>query len=110
MAAMALTVEPDTQRTVDDVMTNPSSHEGDRIHLRGVVGNGTHDVSNRTFTLEGLDDELAVFIGTTAVPEGFEEGRTIAIHGTLILSGGEWTLRADEIKTGCPSKYEAAES
>jgi cytochrome c-type biogenesis protein CcmE len=41
------------------------------------------------------------------VPDGFEEGRTIAVKGHLTQDAGEWILSANEIQTGCPSKYEA---
>ena len=44
-----------------------------------------------------------------AVPDGFSEGKTIAVKGTLSSSSGDWILYAKEIQTGCPSKYESAE-
>ena len=41
-----------------------------------------------------------------AVPDGFEEGRMIAVKGNLIQDGEMWIIDAKEIQTGCPSKYE----
>ena len=70
---------------------------------------GTVDVENFTFFLTGVNHILLVDFNGAAVPDGFSEGKTIAVKGTLSSSSGDWILYAKEIQTGCPSKYESAE-
>jgi len=103
---MFMTVDPEIQYTVDEVMESPEDHDSSEIHLRGIVRFGSVDNQSSTFTLEGLTSELSVSFVSIAVPDGFEEGRTIAVKGELSQDGGNWHLSANEIQTGCPSKYE----
>ena len=106
--AMTLSVQPETQHTVDEVMNEPGKYSEGRIHLRGAVANGTIG-DDSTFVLEGTGLSLRVATSSIAIPEGFEEGKTVAVKGSLVKDSEGWILRADEIKTGCPSKYESAE-
>ena len=103
---MFMTVDPEIQYTVDEVMESPEDHDSSEIHLRGIVRLGSVDNQSSTFTLEGLTSELSVSFVSIAVPDGFEEGRTIAVKGELSQDDGNWHLSANEIQTGCPSKYE----
>ena len=103
---MFMTVDPEIQYTVDEVMESPEDHDSSEIHLRGIVRFGSVDNQSSTFTLEGLTSELSVSFVSIAVPDGFEEGRTIAVKGELSQDDGNWHLSANEIQTGCPSKYE----
>ncbi len=107
VGAMTLSVKPETQHSVDEVMAEPDSFADGRIHLRGVIANGSHDSDESTFLLIGSGASLRVSLGSIAVPEGFEEGRTVAVKGDLVTDGQGWILKAHEVKTGCPSKYEA---
>ena len=52
MAMVFISIEPQTQYTVDEVMSSPESHEGG-IHLRGQVTIGSVDTSTTTFELMG---------------------------------------------------------
>ena len=103
---MFMTVDPEIQYTVDEVMESPEDHDSSEVHLRGIVRIGSIDNQSSTFTLEGLSSELSVSFASIAVPDGFEEGRTIAVKGELSQDDGNWHLSANEIQTGCPSKYE----
>ena len=104
MAMVFISIEPQTQYTVDEVMSSPDSHEGD-IHLRGQVTIGSVDTSTTSFELMGQTHSLSVSYSGAIVPDGFDEGNTIAVKGNLVQHSGEWVLEANEIQTGCPSKY-----
>lgn len=99
--------EPAIQYSVDEVMDSPSQFDDDDLHLRGTVAIGSFDSVNRTFLITGDAHNLTIDAAGVAIPPAFEEGRVVAIKGILSEHGGEWTLSADEIITGCPSKYEA---
>lgn len=105
---MLATVDPQTQYFVDEVMENPEEFEG-QVHLRGEIANNSIDTERYTFILMGVKHELFVDFSGTAVPDGFNEGKTIAVKGQLIYESGSWILEAKEIQTGCPSKYVSAE-
>ena len=99
--------EPAIQYSVDEVMDSPSQYDDDDLHLRGTVAIGSFDSVNRTFLITGDSHNLTINAAGVAIPPAFEEGRVVAIKGILSNHAGEWTLSADEIITGCPSKYEA---
>ena len=101
---MFLSIEPQTQYSIDEVMSAPDSHEGD-IHLRGQVAIGSVDTSSTSFELIGQTHSLQVDYSGVIVPDGFEEGHTIAVKGNLVSNSNGWLLEAHEIQTGCPSKY-----
>ena len=103
---MFLSVDPQVQYTVDEVMESPEDFSSDEINIRGMVKIQSIDNSTSTFLLEGTDSEIQVSFAKIAVPDGFEEGRMIAVNGYLIQEGGFWQIDANEIQTGCPSKYE----
>ena len=104
VAMMFLSMEPQAQYSIDEVMTSPDSHEGD-IHLRGQVAIGSVDTSSTSFELIGQTQSLQVDYSGVIVPDGFEEGHTIAVKGNLVSHSDGWLLKAHEIQTGCPSKY-----
>jgi cytochrome c-type biogenesis protein CcmE len=99
--------EPAIQYSVDEVMDSPSQFDNGDLHLRGTVAVGSFDSVNRTFLISGNSHNLTIDAAGVAIPPAFEEGRVVAIKGILSKHAGEWTLSADEIITGCPSKYEA---
>ena len=80
---MLATVDPQTQYFVDEVMDNPDDFEG-QVHLRGEIANNSIDSENYTFILVGIEHELFVDFSGTAVPDGFSEGKTIAVKGLLM--------------------------
>ena len=103
---MFLSVDPQVQYAVDEVMDSPEDFSSDEINIRGMVKIQSIDNSTSTFILEGTDSEIQVSFAMIAVPDGFEEGRMIAVNGNLIQEGEFWKIDAKEILTGCPSKYE----
>ena len=103
---MLLSVDPQVQYTVDEVMESPEDFSSDEINIRGMVKIQSIDNSTFTFMLEGTDSEIQVSFAKIAVPDGFEEGRMIAVNGILNQEDGFWQIDAKEIQTCCPSKYE----
>ena len=103
---MFLSVDPQVQYTVDEVMDSPEEFSSEEVNIRGIVKNESIDNSSSTFLLQGSESKILVSFAMIAVPDGFEEGRMIAVKGNLIEDGEMWIIDANEIQTGCPSKYE----
>ena len=103
---MFLSVDPQVQYTVDEVMDSPEEFSSEEVNIRGIVKNESIDNSSSTFLLQGCESKILVSFAMIAVPDGFEEGRMIAVKGNLIQDGEMWIIDAKEIQTGCPSKYE----
>ena len=111
-ALMMVTVDPQVQYSVDEVMSEPERFEGENIFVRGIVLPGTMDYDALVFTLQGSTETLIIDFNHSPIPDGFDEGRTIAVRGLLhseYSSDGKpiWVIESFEIQTGCPSKYEA---
>ena len=106
---MFLSVDPQVQYTVDEVMDSPEEFSSDEVNIRGIVKNQSIDNSSSTFILQGSASQIQVSFAMIAVPDGFEEGRMIAVNGNLIQEGDNWKIDAKEITTGCPSKYEPSD-
>ena len=98
--------EPEAPKTVDDVMKNPELHEGNTISLRGIVANGSIDLNESVFNLDGENMSLEIEYGGVMVSDAFSEGKTIQVKGKLFQVQEKWTLQAEEIIVGCPSKYD----
>ena len=81
---MFLSVDPQVQYTVDEVMESPEDFSSDEINIRGMVKIQSIDNSTSTFILEGANSEIQVLFAKIAVPDGFEEGRMIAVNLSLI--------------------------
>ncbi len=103
---MFLSVDPQVQYTVDEVMDSPEEFSSEEVNIRGIVKNESIDNPSSTFLLQGSESQILVSFSMIAVPDGFEEGRMIAVKGNLIQDGEMWIIDAKEIQTGCPSKYE----
>ena len=108
LAATLLISTPEATRTVDEVMEDPDSLEGQQIAIRGEVLDGTIDNSAYTFILHGEYEELNIDFSQATVSNGLDDNRTVYAEGVLVEKGGEWVFEADVIKTSCPSKYEEA--
>lgn len=111
-ALMMVTVDPQVQYSVDEVMSEPERFEGENIFVRGIVLPGTMDYDALVFTLQGSTETMVIDFNHSPIPDGFDEGRTIAVRGLLhseYSSDGKqiWVIESFEIQTGCPSKYEA---
>ncbi|MFL2493237.1 MAG: cytochrome c maturation protein CcmE [Candidatus Thalassarchaeum sp.] len=104
VALMLISVNPETQYYIDEVMESPEAYEGD-VHMRGQVEPGSIDSPSSSFMLIGQAHSLIINYSSAAIPDGFDEGNTIAVKGQLVNEGESWMLLAYEIQTGCPSKY-----
>ena len=109
---MMVTVDPQVQYSVDEVMSEPERFERENIFVRGIVLPGSMDYDELVFILQGSSEQLIVDFDESPIPDGFDEGRTIAVRGVLnseYSSEGTliWIIESFEIQTGCPSKYEA---
>lgn len=107
LGLMMISVDPEIQYTVDEIMTEPEKFEDGDVFVRGIVSVGTFSVENLEFILEGSNDRIMVDFSDSPLPDGFDEGRTIAVRGELVLLEDSWVIISNEIQTGCPSKYEA---
>tara|TARA_B100000959_G_scaffold153056_1_gene160468 strand:+ start:94080 stop:94403 length:324 start_codon:yes stop_codon:yes gene_type:complete len=106
MLLMMISIEPEIQHTVDELMSTPEDFSDASVFVRGnVVGNSTNFQSYE-FQITGETHHLLVNFSNAAIPDGFHDDRTIAIRGILSFDGLNWVLNATEIQTGCPSKYE----
>ena len=80
---MMVTVDPQVQYSVDEVMGEPERFEHDNIFVRGIVLPGSMDYDELVFTLKGTTEELIVDFDKSPIPDGFDEGRTIAVREVL---------------------------
>ena len=106
---MSITIQPVPQYSIDEIMDNTDTHLGERIHIRGTIVNGTLN-DDSLVTLVGIEDTLRVDISGLAIAVGFEEGKMVSVKGVLKIVDGTFVIRADEIQTGCPSKYDPSSS
>ena len=109
---MMVTVDPQVQYTVDEIMSEPERFDGENIFVRGIVLPGTMNYDELVFTLQGSTETIIVNFKDSPIPDGFDEGRTIAVRGILQTDNSSdgtmiWIINSYEIQTGCPSKYEA---
>ena len=105
-ALMYVGDEPEVDLSVDELMDSPESHEGESFRLHGAIRADSIDSANRTLVLEGETGHILIDYGAVPLPTGATDGKTISIRGEFDMNQGQWTMYADEIKTGCPSKYE----
>ena len=107
LGLMMASVDPEIQYSVDEIMDEPLKFQDGHIFVRGFVSPDSLDNQEMSFILKGVTDEIFVDFTDTPIPDGFEEGRTIAVRGDLVEQNGIWVIVSFEIKTGCPSKYES---
>ena len=102
---MLITVEPEVDLSVDQLMKSPEQYEGDTFRLHGSVL--SMNMNNDSLSLQGVNHTIMIDFSGASLPSGVDEGKTISVRGELTVNGEDWTMHAYEIKTGCPSKYEA---
>ena len=66
---MMVTVDPQVQYSVDEVMSEPERFEGENIFVRGVVLPGTMDYNELLFTLQGSTEALIVDFKDSPIPD-----------------------------------------
>jgi cytochrome c-type biogenesis protein CcmE len=96
----------DPYLSVDDVVENPDNYMGRTIQVKGEFVNGSLSVTldNATLLLAGENNTITVLI-LGEVPD-LIDGQEIVAIGTLDSAS---LIRASEILTSCPSKYEPAD-
>ncbi len=107
LGLMMASVDPEIQYSVDEILDDPQKFENSKIFVRGVVATDSMNNDEMQFALKGMDGEIIVDFSDSPIPDGFDEGRTIAVRGELVLMEGMWAIDSFEIQTGCPSKYES---
>jgi cytochrome c-type biogenesis protein CcmE len=107
---MLISVDPEVQYSVDEVVENPKDHENKDLFVRGDVLNNSLISEQKSFILSGINYEIIVDYSAASLPEGFQEGLPVAIKGKLVKIDNYWSLQASEIITGCPSKYETVDN
>jgi cytochrome c-type biogenesis protein CcmE len=107
LGLMMASVVPEVQYSVDEIMNEPERFQDSKVFVRGVVSPESIDNSDMRFILDGISHEILVDFADSPIPDGFDEGRTIAVRGNLNFQNGFWIIDSYEIQTGCPSKYES---
>ena len=107
LGLMMASVDPEIQYSVDQIMEEPEKFQDSQIFVRGVVSANSMDYDQMRFILEGVSGEITIDFTDSPIPDGFDEGRTIAVRGDFVAQNGIWVLDSYEIQTGCPSKYES---
>ncbi|MFW9925388.1 MAG: cytochrome c maturation protein CcmE [Candidatus Thorarchaeota archaeon] len=94
----------DPYLSVDVVVENPEDYVGRTIQVKGALQPGSLTISaeNVTLVIEGDNHTITVLV-VGEVPDMID-GQDIVAIGTLEQSG---YIRATQILTSCPSKYEA---
>ncbi len=108
-----VSIGPETQYSVDELIENSHDFDQNHVFVRGTVS--SFEISGCNFTLEGASHSILVDCSSVVLPSGFSEGIMVSVRGYFSDDGilqdseslGSWTLSAHEVKTGCPSKYEA---
>lgn len=107
---MLISVDPEVQYSVDEVMENPNEHENKNLFVRGDVLNNSLISEQKSFIISGINYEIIVDYSAASLPEGFQEGLPVATKGKFVKIDNYWSLQASEIITGCPSKYETVDN
>ena len=104
--AMLIQAKPLPQISVDQMVDEATIHENNQVHVRGTVKPNTVSDEGNTFTLSGEDSDVHIDASGISLPEGLIEGTTVAVEGKLKATENGWTIKATQVQTGCPSKYE----
>ena len=105
MGLMLINVEPEIDLSVDQLMETPDDYEGETLRIHGTIL--TLDTSNQTLWMQGDNHTVEVDYSGTSLPSMANENKTVSIRGEFRQDSNGWWIHAYEIKTGCPSKYEA---
>lgn len=93
---------------MDEFLTRRAAHAGEDLRVKGWVRTGSIQWDAATSSLafelarkDGTDPVPVAYKGI--LPDMFAEGREVVVEGRYETPG----LRAKQIMTSCPSKYEA---
>ncbi|MHA1983336.1 MAG: cytochrome c maturation protein CcmE domain-containing protein [Candidatus Hodarchaeales archaeon] len=85
---------------------DPNDLIGKKVQLVGDVQN----ISDDSFLIEDWEgNEYSVLVEheNIPIPSGFETGKRVLVEGSLEYDSGNWVLKASQISTKCPSKYQS---
>jgi cytochrome c-type biogenesis protein CcmE len=90
-------------------MDNYSKYNATKVEVVGKVGEIIK--SNETLEIEFElkdrgDGDKILWVEALTQPENFEAGKDVVVIGKLNYVEGEYVIKANDIKIGCPSKYE----
>ena len=105
MGLMLINVEPEVDLSVDQLMDTPDEYEAETLRVHGTIL--TLDSGNQTLVMEGENHTVIVDYSGASLPSMATENKTVSIRGEFRQDSNGWLIHAYEIKTGCPSKYEA---
>ncbi|MFW9888255.1 MAG: cytochrome c maturation protein CcmE [Candidatus Thorarchaeota archaeon] len=93
--------------SVDDVVENPDAYTGRMIQVKGTLQPGSISINpgNVTLVLEGENHTLLVIVETDL--PSLTDGQDMVAIGFLEDVGG-LLIRASQILSKCPSKYETS--
>jgi len=95
---------------MDEFLAQRAAHAGEDLRVKGWVRSGSMRwdaaTSSLAFELARKDGTEPVPVAYKGIlPDMFAEGREVVVEGRYETPG----LRAKQIMTSCPSKYEAAQ-
>ncbi len=93
---------------MDEFLARRTAHAGEDLRVKGWVRSGSIKWDAATnalaFELARKDGSSPIPVAYTGIlPDMFAEGREVVVEGRYEVPG----LRAKQIMTSCPSKYEA---
>jgi cytochrome c-type biogenesis protein CcmE len=94
----------DPYLSVDTVVENPDSYMGRTIQVKGELQNGSLTITAENVTLVIVGDNHTLTVLLIGEVPDMIDGQEIVAIGTL---DSATLLRATQILTSCPSKYEA---
>jgi cytochrome c-type biogenesis protein CcmE len=100
-------------RSVDEVMANPSAWLDRKLRVRGFVEPGSihkeiiHQQARQSFVLERNGKRIHVE-NVGPAPDTFVDQAEVSASGHLVRRGDELVFLSDDLSAKCPSKYEGA--
>src|SRR5262245_11343790 len=102
-------------KTVDEVMKDPSAWVGKKLRVRGYVQPGSihreiaDQQARQTFVLERNGKRIRVE-NTGPAPDTFTDQAEVSAKGHFEMRDGELVMISNDLSAKCPSKYEGASS
>ena len=103
--AVSLTItEQSTYVSVEDAISGKYG-DGSNIQVHGII----MDLKVNDCLLVDDNSTIKVDISSLVLPDTFAEDKGATFTGIIRIVDGEFTLVAEKVQMGCPSKYEPAE-
>ncbi len=103
--AVSLTItEQSTYVSVEDAISGKYG-DGSNIQVHGIIT----DLKVNNCLLVDDNSTIKVDISSLVLPDTFAEDKGATFTGIIRIIDGEFTLVAEKVQMGCPSKYEPAE-